>query len=106
MSTKMDGSQRNGQMCEKGMSYEVRRSEKMSKYTPLTEWLRRRHESSVELTFAEIERILNDELPPTSRQHFTSWDNRSGGIQDAWLNAGWKTVMVNLEEEKVKFQRK
>lgn len=77
----------------------------MGKYTPLTEWLGRQPGPSVELTFAEIERILNAKLPPTSRQHFTSWDNRSGGIQNAWLNAGWETVMVDLENEKVKFQR-
>jgi len=77
----------------------------MGKYEPLKKWLRGQPETSVELTFAEIERILNDKLPPTSRRHFTSWDNRAGVIQDAWLNAGWKTLMVDLENEKVKFQR-
>ncbi len=78
----------------------------MGKYEPLTKWLRGQPEPSVELTFADIEKILNDKLPPTSMKHFTSWDNRPGVIQDAWGDADWETVMVDLENRKVKFRRK
>lgn len=80
----------------------------MGKYTPLENYLRRQPPSTIQvvLTFAKIEGIIGDKLPPASRKWFRFWENGPGTVQSAaWHNAGWKTVMVDLENEKVKFQR-
>ncbi len=79
----------------------------MGKFTALTGWLRKRPGNSVELTFAQIEEIIEADLPPNAREYFAGWDNRHGSaINDSFLSVGWKTVMIDLENEKVKFQRK
>ena len=78
----------------------------MGKYAPFTEWLRKQPQGSVLLTFAQIERIISSDLPPNTRKYFRGWDNtRGGALNDSFLNAGWKTLMVDLENGKVKFQR-
>ncbi len=77
----------------------------MSKYDALTKFLKSRPENSVVLAFADIEEIINEQLPPAAHRWFTAWDNRSAALQDGWLNAGWRTVMVDMENEKVKFKR-
>ncbi|MFQ6122546.1 MAG: hypothetical protein ACE5LA_05755 [Dehalococcoidales bacterium] len=78
----------------------------MSKYTDLTEWLREQTEDSVALTFAEVEKIIGKHLPLRARKYFRWWDNTRGTMADyAIFNAGFKTVMVDMENEKVKFQR-
>lgn len=78
----------------------------MSKYAPLGKWLRQQPQNSVTLTFAQIEGIIGDYLPSNTREYFRGWDKTPGSaLNDAFLNAGWKTVMVDMENEKVKFQR-
>ena len=79
----------------------------MGKYMPLTEWLKRQPRSSVELTFARIEEIIGDALPPNAREYLRGWDNTPGSaINDSFYSAGWETVMVDLENGRVKFQRR
>ena len=80
----------------------------MGKYTPLEKYLRRQTlpTTQVVLTFAEIEKIIGDNLPPAARKWFRFWENGPGTVQsDAWHSGGWKTIMVDMENEKVKFQR-
>ncbi len=81
----------------------------MGKYTPLGVFLQSQTANSVIRSFADIEKIIGDALPPSARKSFTSWDNRHGHtgpvMQDSWLDVGWRTVMVDLENERVKFQR-
>ncbi len=78
----------------------------MSKYTPLTEWLKRQPQDEVTLHFADIERIISDKLPKRGALYFRFWDNTPGASHnDAWLNAGWRTVVVDMLQEKVTFQR-
>ena len=77
----------------------------MGKYAPFTEWLKRQPQDNVSLTFSKIEEIINDNLPSCARRSFRPWDNVLGtSLCEAWLNAGFQTVMVDLENEKVKFQ--
>lgn len=85
----------------------------MGKYTPLTEWLNRQPGNDVTVTFAQIEEIIGDNLPPAARRYLNTnlyslrfWDNLAGASEsDARLNAGFQTIMVDMENEKVKFQR-
>jgi len=78
----------------------------MNKYTPLEEFLKRQTGNSVVLSFAQIEEIINDKLPLSAHRWFRFWENGPGTVQsDAWHNAGFETVMVDRENEKVKFQQ-
>lgn len=78
----------------------------MSKYSPLQKYLQAYPGNSVELTFCQIQRIIGSQLPPNTRKYFKGWDNTSGGaLNNAFLNAGWKTVMVDLQDEKVRWIR-
>ena len=81
----------------------------MAKYDPLGNWFRTQPMATAEvlLTFAEIERVISDDLPPCARWSFRWWDNNQRTAHsDTWLNCGWETVMVDMENEKIKFQRK
>jgi len=80
----------------------------MSKYEPFGQWFKHQSPSTKEvvLTFADIEEIISDTLPSGARKNFTSWANFHSQLQDSWLNADWRTVMVDLENERVKFKRK
>ena len=86
----------------------------MGKYTPLTKFLKQLPEDSITLTFAQIERIITpDTLPYNARRKRNSnlfnlrwWDNSPGALEsDARLDAGFQTVMVDFENEKVKLRR-
>jgi hypothetical protein len=81
----------------------------MGKYTPLENYLRRQSLSTTQviLTFAKIEEIIApNKLPDGARVYFTFWANWGQGRSEAWIDAGWKTVMVDLENEKVRFKRR
>ncbi len=80
----------------------------MSKYKPFGQWFKQQPSSTKEvvLTFANIEKIIGGTLPSSAWKNFTSWANFHSPLQDSWLNAGWRTVMVDFENERVKFKRK
>jgi len=80
------------------------------KYTPLENYLRDFPESQREVTlpFEQIERILNDKLPPSAYQHQAWWPNQKQGSHVeayAWLNAGWRVETVNFSDKWVRFIR-
>ncbi|MBA3811921.1 MAG: hypothetical protein H0X27_09855 [Caulobacteraceae bacterium] len=80
----------------------------MSKYEPLKQWLRRRPESEVPLSFAEVEALLGFALPHSARRHAPWWANEARGSHvqaGAWLGAGWRTSRVNIGGEKLVFVR-
>jgi len=82
---------------------------KYSKYAPLAAYLYSQSGKfkRLELTFAEIEGIIGDELPISARDHTAWWANDSVGHSHSiqWLNAGWRVSYKNLREEKVTFVR-
>ena len=80
----------------------------MGKYDALGNWFRTQSVATTKvlLEFTEIERIMSDDLPPCARWSFQWWNNRQRTAHsDTWLDAGFQTVMVDMENEKVKFQR-
>jgi len=79
----------------------------MSKYQPFEEWFKQQPSSCTEvlLTFDQIDKIIGSPLPSGARKNFTSWANFHSQLQNSWLNAGWRTVMVDFENERVKFKR-
>ncbi len=58
------------------------------------------------LSFENVETIIHGTLPRSARKH-RAWLSNSRrpehALKDAWLDAGWKTRNVNMEEETVEF---
>jgi hypothetical protein len=78
----------------------------MSKYTALRARLRQDEGQQLELTFAEIERLVGG-LPPTALTTRQWWgNNRSGHTQAAaWLDAGRQVIDVDFDNQRVTFSR-
>ena len=81
----------------------------MAKYDPLEAWLKRRGGTEVELTFADVERIIGGMLP-NSAQRSQWWANesdpKSRHVQSrAWRNAGYDALPV-ADEERVRFRKR
>lgn len=79
----------------------------MTKYQPITEFLRGQPVSEWRASFQKIESILGFSLPRSARSHPAWWANNPGGHSHclAWLDAGWKTEQIDLEAEKVTFRK-
>lgn len=79
----------------------------MSKYQPLEDFLANADRAEVPMSFADIEKIIAGQLPPSARKHRAWWSNNPSNsvITYAWLSAGYKTADVNLEGETVVFVR-
>jgi FAD synthase len=68
----------------------------MNKYDPLYHFLKKDNGSHVKVTFKEIEKIRNDQLPISASKYREWWAN-GGHIQaNAWLEAGYKVDKVSL----------
>lgn len=76
-----------------------------SRYAPLAIWLQAQEEDTVTCTFKEVEGIIQDELPPSARQHRNWWANDTvSHVQSAqWLEVGWRVSSVNMSTERVVF---
>ena len=78
----------------------------MGKYEPLNVYLRSQGRDYVPMTFAEIERVLGDKLPP-SKMHRAWWSNNptNNVMTKEWLDAGFETESVDIAGEKLAFRR-
>lgn len=78
-----------------------------SKYQPLLEHLSRSDRLQVTLTFAEIEALLGEKLPPSARNKRGWWSNRSKGALQAtaWMTAGYLVDKIDLDVEQVTFAK-
>ena len=79
---------------------------KGSKYYSLFEYLRRSGQDEVALTFAKVEALLGG-LPQSARSSRGWWSNRSeGALQaQAWMEAGYHVVELDLDKERVTFRK-
>jgi len=80
------------------------------KYTPLEKYLRELPpiQEEVTLTFAQIEQILKDSLPPSAREESAWWGNQKQGTYVEtipWMDAGWMVETFDLKEQWVRFVR-
>lgn len=80
------------------------------KYTPLEQYLRGLPENQREITlsFEQIERILNDTLPPSAYQYQAWWANEIAGSHvhaHAWMSAGWRVEILHLNEKWIRLTR-
>jgi len=79
----------------------------MSKYEPLTNFLVDRKAEEISMTFAEIERVIDDSLPAAATRHRAWWSNNPSNnvMTKAWLEAGYKTERVDMGSRKLVFVR-
>jgi hypothetical protein len=79
----------------------------MSKYDPLTSYLREQPYRAVKLGFGDLEKILGFKLPSSASQHRAWWSNNGSNnvMTKAWLSAGFRTRDVDMENERLTFER-
>jgi len=76
------------------------------KYRNLSKYLAKSGKDVIDLTFPEIEEIIQDKLPPCARDHRANWSNtRSISLARSWMDVGYRTTTVNVEKEQVRFER-
>jgi CBS domain-containing protein len=80
-----------------------------SRYAPLALWLQGqpRSEDRVQVSFEQIEGIIDSKLPRSARLRREWWanDSTSHVQSQEWLDAGWRASYINLTEEQVVFAR-
>jgi len=78
-----------------------------SKYQSLLEYLRGSNQSEVNLSFSEIEALIQDALPDSARTKRAWWSNRStGALQaSAWMEAGYRVEDVDLDGQRATFRK-
>jgi hypothetical protein len=79
----------------------------MGKYEPLSEFLRHQSADVVEMTFKQIERVIDAELPPSAQHHRAWWSNNgsNSAMTRSWLEAGFRSERVDLKAGKLAFRR-
>lgn len=73
----------------------------MSKYSKLTDYLQSQNAKEIKLSFSEIEKIIQDVLPPSAYKYPAWWanDNVSKKRQcESWMSIGWESAEVQLGE--------
>jgi CBS domain-containing protein len=77
------------------------------KYAPLTNWLQRRSRGgAVQMTFDELETLLQEPLPSSASEHRSWWANDTTANRQsrAWMSAGWLVTDVDVTNATVTFQ--
>lgn len=79
----------------------------MSKFEPLTSFLRSLPNDERRMTFGEVERVLGFALPPSARRHRPWWSNNphNSAMTRAWLVAGFHTEQVDMAGETLVFRK-
>ena len=79
------------------------------RYAALADWLQSQSGdiTKVQLSFTDIEEIIDAKLPVSARNHRVWWANDSVGHRHSqqWLEAGWRSSYLNMTEGKVTFVR-
>lgn len=81
----------------------------MAKYDPLGRFLGRRHGAEIEMSFADIERVIGGMLPNSAAR--PQWwaneiDPESRHVQSrAWRDAGYDAFLIK-DAERVRFARR
>jgi hypothetical protein len=75
------------------------------KYRPLHDHLTSVSDPQEPMTFGQIEDILGFALPASARIHQAWWANQERGQSLAWVTAGFRTVFVTVDEERLTFLR-
>lgn len=78
-------------------------------YSHFGNWLAKRTRGPriIKVSFADIEALLQEPLPPSARQYHSWWDNDpASNVQAlAWMGAGWRVDDADLVSGQVVFHR-
>lgn len=79
----------------------------MNKYGPLCDYLKICGKQTIRLSFEEIEKIINDELPSSAQKFPQWWENQRKGTRqsDSWISAGYIVSNKNQQEQWVEFTK-
>jgi len=79
----------------------------MSDYSSLQDWLQEQTANRILVTLGQVEEILHFGLPNTARLRSQWWENNATHhVQaNAWLNVGFHTEQVNLQNQTLVFVR-
>jgi hypothetical protein len=79
----------------------------MGKYEPLGQFLRKQKRDRIAMSFADIERLIAAKLPKSSKSHRAWWSNNptNNVMTKEWLDAGFETVDVELDAERLVFRK-
>lgn len=79
----------------------------MSKYSIFGEYLGKRPEKQIELSFEQIEEILGFRLPPTAYKQRAWWSNntRNSVMTKVWRKAGFRSEDVDMAKKRLVFRR-
>ena len=80
----------------------------MSKYEPLSKFLRRRNDDAWQAQFSDVEAVLGFPLPDSAYRYPAWWANQNGGGHSqtaGWQDAGWRTADLDLANKTVRFER-
>jgi DNA-binding transcriptional regulator YiaG len=85
----------------------MKKPRRSSKYEGLYHFLAEASGDAIHLSFAEVERMIQSQLPPSARRSPAFWSNRKqGAVQaSAWISAGFRVASVDLELKTVAFER-
>jgi hypothetical protein len=77
----------------------------MSKYDPLTAFLKSQGRREVRMSFSEIEQVVGLKLPEKSKAVRAWWSNNptNNVMTKAWLAAGYKTAQVDVVGQTLSF---
>lgn len=79
---------------------------KGDKYIGLTNYLRDKRDSSIIMSFSEIEIQVGNTLPTSAHKHRAFWSNTfTHSVAFGWLNAGYRTVSINFKDQYVTFNK-
>ena len=115
---RIDGLIKKAEEKTKTLSAETSESDKFSvaevvtgggRYAALADWLQSQPGdiTKVQLSFSDIEEIIDAKLPASARDHRAWWANDSVGHRHSqqWLEAGGRSSYLNMTEGKVTFVR-
>ena len=78
----------------------------MEKYEPLKNYLKKVTDSSIALSFEQMEDIIGSPLPESARKHRAYFSNtRTHSISVAWLDAGFYVENIDYSRGIVSFKR-
>jgi hypothetical protein len=78
-----------------------------SKYSSLSTFLRNSREENVELTFEEIEKKLQFNLPESAYKYRPWWSNDTTHVQaqEGWMRSGWSVTTIDMGKRVVTFKK-
>jgi len=79
---------------------------KGDKYIGLAEFLEKRNEQELSLSFKQIERLIGDSLPLSAKIHRAFWSNtKTHSVAYGWIHTDYRTNNVDFENELVTFKK-